>query len=162
MKPRNRKPIRLRGYDYTGPGAYFVTICTAGRVCIMGDVVDGVMRLSEVGEIAAGCWKEIPAHFENVRLGAFQVMPNHVHGVINIVESPVGTRPAKKTAGLRHAIEKKSCRDVAPPPAGSSTCNVIELPVGTRHAVEKKTCRDVAPPKCGGVIDMQRPYGETR
>ncbi len=87
MEPRRRKNIRLRGYDYSEPGEYFVTICTKYRARILGDVVDGAMRLSEAGRIVASCWKEIPAHFPNTRCDVFQIMPNHVHGIIEIRNS---------------------------------------------------------------------------
>lgn len=85
---RNRRSIRLQGYDYTQPGAYFITICTAQRECLFGEVVDGEMRLNALGEIARQCWLAIPDHFPQVALDEFVVMPNHVHGIIWIVESP--------------------------------------------------------------------------
>ena len=81
-----RKSIRLKGYDYSQPGAYFVTICTKNRKAIFGDVVDGEMRMSQMGEIASRCWREIPDHFTNVELDEFVVMPNHVHGIIVILD----------------------------------------------------------------------------
>ena len=55
-------------------------------MCILGDVVEGTMRLSETGKIVETCWKEISAHFQNTRVDVFQVMPNHVHGIIEIKE----------------------------------------------------------------------------
>ena len=61
--------------------AYFVTICTRDRACLLGEIVDGEMRLNEAGEIARRCWEEIPRHFPFVELDAFVVMPNHVHGI---------------------------------------------------------------------------------
>ena len=83
---RRKNSIRLKGYDYSEPGAYFVTICAKNRSCMFGDIADGVMRLSESGKIVERCWQEIPEHFENTTVGEFQVMPNHVHGVIQIIE----------------------------------------------------------------------------
>jgi putative transposase len=61
-----------------------VTICTRDRVCVLGEIVDGEMRLNDAGEIAQRCWEEIPRHFPLVELDAFVVMPNHVHGIIVI------------------------------------------------------------------------------
>ncbi|MCG2686273.1 transposase [Candidatus Parcubacteria bacterium] len=78
---------RLKGWDYSEPGYYFVTICTRDRVCCLGDIVDGKMRLSEIGEIAHQYWLKIPNHFGNVVLDEFVVMPSHVHGIIVINES---------------------------------------------------------------------------
>ena len=83
-KRHHRRSIRLKGYDYTQPGAYFITICTQDRAFLFGEVVDGEMRLNEYGRIAWGCWKEIPLHFPQAELDAFVVMPNHVHGIIVI------------------------------------------------------------------------------
>jgi len=83
--PPHRRCIRLRGYDYATTGAYFVTICTRDRLCLFGEIADDAMRLSAAGEIAAACWCEIPTHFTCVELDAFVTMPNHVHGIINIV-----------------------------------------------------------------------------
>jgi putative transposase len=83
----HRQSIRRKGYDYAQPGAYYVTLCTIGRMCLFGDVVDGVMALSELGKIVEGCWRELPAHYPHVVLDACVIMPNHVHAVIVLVES---------------------------------------------------------------------------
>jgi REP element-mobilizing transposase RayT len=78
----NRRSIRLNGYDYAQPGAYFVTICTKGHACLFGHVVNGEMHLNEAGEISQRCWEDIPHHFPSVELDAFVIMPNHIHGVV--------------------------------------------------------------------------------
>jgi len=80
----HRRSIRLREYDYSQPGAYFVTICTYQRECVFGHVVNGEMRLNDAGEIARRCWEDIPRHFLLIELDALAVMPNHVHGIIVI------------------------------------------------------------------------------
>jgi putative transposase len=77
-----RRSIRLKGFDYTQGGAYFVTLCTLGKICIFGEVVDGEMQLSEWGEIARAYWLEIPQHFPDIQLDEFVVMPNHIHGIV--------------------------------------------------------------------------------
>jgi REP element-mobilizing transposase RayT len=62
---------------------YFVTICTVDRTCLFGRVVDGAMQLNDAGQVARNCWLAISAHFpEVVALDAFQVMPNHLHGIV--------------------------------------------------------------------------------
>jgi REP element-mobilizing transposase RayT len=81
----HRRSIRLKGYDYTRAGAYFVTICTKDRACLFGDVADGVMRLNQMGHIVRQCWLAIPDHVPPVLLDEFVVMPNHVHGIIVLV-----------------------------------------------------------------------------
>ena len=78
----HRRSIRLQGYDYSQAGAYYVTIVTQGRECLFGEIIDGEMYLNEYGEIVQNWWNEILIHFPNVELGAFVIMPNHVHGII--------------------------------------------------------------------------------
>lgn len=77
--------IRLKGWDYSSPGIYSVTICTQNKICWFGDVVDGEMVYSDMGQIARDCWLKISDHFENTQLGVFEIMPNHVHGLVKIV-----------------------------------------------------------------------------
>lgn len=83
-RKHHRRSIRLEGFDYSGVGAYYVTIVAWCRECLFGEVVDGEVRLNPRGMIAYVCWREIPNHFSNVELGAYIVMPNHVHGIIFI------------------------------------------------------------------------------
>ncbi len=75
---------RLRGYDYSQSGTYFVTICTKEREEFFGKIEKGEMVLSEMGEIANKFWQEIPKHFPFVNLDIYQIMPNHIHGLIEI------------------------------------------------------------------------------
>jgi REP element-mobilizing transposase RayT len=82
----SRKTTRLPGYDYSQPGYYFVTICTHRRRCCLGEVVEGVMRLSELGEVVQDAWKDLPQHYTYVNLDEFVIMPNHVHGIVQIME----------------------------------------------------------------------------
>jgi hypothetical protein len=82
MSYLNRKSIRLKGYDYSWPGWYFVTIATGGMDCFFGNIVGGAMNLSPLGEIADRMWKEVPNHHANVKLDVHQVMPNHIHGIV--------------------------------------------------------------------------------
>src|SRR4030042_1855832 len=86
----HRRSIRLKDYDYTQAGAYFVTICTLAKECLLGEVVDGEIRLNPCGEIVAECWTQLPKHFQNAAVDEFVVMPNHVHGILVIVDSGRG------------------------------------------------------------------------
>ena len=79
---RRRRSIRLRDYDYSTPGAYFVTICTRNRACMLGYAANGEMRLSEAGQAAQAVWEKLPRHYPHVQLDAWVIMPNHVHGII--------------------------------------------------------------------------------
>jgi putative transposase len=86
MNERHRRSIRLQGADYQA-GAYFVTICTHERQCLFGTITSEVMSLNTWGTIVSECFQAIPTHFSQVRVDAFVVMPNHVHGMIVIHES---------------------------------------------------------------------------
>lgn len=81
LAPRRRSP-RLRGYDYRAAGAYFVTICTEGRACLFGDIVDDTMHLTGAGHVVQQVWEQIPAAYPGYDTDAFVVMPNHVHGIL--------------------------------------------------------------------------------
>jgi putative transposase len=83
-----RRTMRLRGYDYTGAGAYFVTICTFGKACILGHIRDDQMVPSEYGSIVLAAWDDIPNHVAHVDLDAFALMPNHLHAITVIADSP--------------------------------------------------------------------------
>jgi putative transposase len=85
-KIHHRRSIRLKEYDYAQAGGYYITIVAWHRECLFGEIVNGEMILNNRGEIANTCWREIANHFQNVELGTFIVMPNHVHGIIFIVE----------------------------------------------------------------------------
>ena len=83
----HRHSIRLKGYDYSQTGYYFVTICTRNRECVFSDVVDGKMKLSRIGQLVQIAWNDLLERFHNLELDEFAVMPNHVHGIIIIVEA---------------------------------------------------------------------------
>lgn len=78
----HRHSIRIKEYDYTLPGGYFITICTKRHKCLLGYVKDETTLLSEYGNVVARCWYNLPSHFPEVKLDAFVVMPNHIHGII--------------------------------------------------------------------------------
>jgi putative transposase len=78
----HRRSIRLPGYDYAQPGAYFVTIVAAGRQCLFGHIEEGRMQLSDAGKVAQEQWAKLPGRFPMLELGAYVVMPNHVHGIL--------------------------------------------------------------------------------
>ena len=104
MKKHHRKSIRLKNHDYAQKGMYFVTVCVHGRKCILGDVCNGEMVLNECGKITDKCWNEIPKHFPRVVLDRYIIMPNHVHGIINMrrgtaCRAPTGERFGKPVSG---------------------------------------------------------------
>lgn len=79
-----RKNLRLPQYDYASPGTYFVTVVSYERQFLFGDVVDQKMIVNENGWVVETCWLDLPNHYPNIRLGTFIVMPNHLHGIIEI------------------------------------------------------------------------------
>jgi REP element-mobilizing transposase RayT len=83
-KIHHRRSIRLKGYDYAQAGLYFITICTNHRQHIFGEVLNSQMILNDTGKVADECWQAIPQHFPNAILHEFVVMPNHVHGIIEL------------------------------------------------------------------------------
>ena len=88
----NRKSPRLRSYDYSTPGAYFVTICTHGKRCLFGRIppnaegAEANVLLSAMGKIAKECLLDIPSHYTNISVDHWVIMPNHVHILIQIKE----------------------------------------------------------------------------
>jgi REP element-mobilizing transposase RayT len=90
----HRRSIRLRGYDYGRPGAYFLTVCTRGGRQLFGAIDNGEMCLREAGQVVAACWNDLPQHYPCLSLDEFVVMPNHVHGILILADVGAGLRPA--------------------------------------------------------------------
>jgi REP element-mobilizing transposase RayT len=89
----HRRSLRLKGYDYSQAGAYFVTICTEDRQCLFGDVADGHMELNEAGQAVQETWKDLTVRFPSVVLDTFVAMPNHIHGIITMVQGAATSAP---------------------------------------------------------------------
>ncbi|MGE5557822.1 MAG: transposase [Bacillota bacterium] len=96
------KQYRLPGYDYSQSGTYFITVCTKDRECYLGKIVDDKMVLSETGKVAQMFWQEIPERFKNIRLDAWVIMPNHVHGIL-VVNGPLGGRAVARPPNGGHS-----------------------------------------------------------
>jgi len=79
-----RQSHRLKGFDYSSNGFYYITICTKDRFSYFGDIIDDKMKYSDLGEITHRLWLEIPKHYPYVFLDEFIVMPNHIHGILTI------------------------------------------------------------------------------
>jgi REP element-mobilizing transposase RayT len=82
--PQRRSP-RLKDYDYAQNGAYIITVCTQNKVCLFGEIVEGDMRLNDAGKMVEAWWSRLPEKFPTIRLDAWAVMPNHLHGVVMIL-----------------------------------------------------------------------------
>jgi REP element-mobilizing transposase RayT len=93
-----RRATRMPGYDYSRPGAYFVTISVQGRLCLLGAVSGDVSRLNPAGEMVARWWRELPRKFAGVEVDADVVMPNHVHAII-VINGCEGALPSGTAVG---------------------------------------------------------------
>ena len=150
----HHRSIRLKGYDYTRAGAYFVTICTKDRTCLFGDVADGVMRLNQMGHIVRQCWLAIPDHVPPVLLDEFVVMPNHVHGIIVLVSTD--------TVGATHASPPQHASplqndDTPTRPRGPQRQSVGSIVVSFKSAATKRINEHRGTP---GAPVWQRDYFE--
>ena len=115
----HRRSIRLKGYDYSQPGAYFVTICTHRHECLFGEIVGAGsetvptvdigphMELNAYGEIVQFTWYDLVNHASGIEFGEFVIMPNHIHGIIIIVERDhvgAGSEPAPTAATKKYSL----------------------------------------------------------
>ena len=106
----SRRSIRLGGYDYSYPGAYFVTVCAARRGLLFGWISDGRVVENANASIVRDCWLDLPNHYPHISLDAFVVMPDHIHGIVVLLDTfEVGdvrkddTRAGYEGAGLKPA-----------------------------------------------------------
>lgn len=164
----HRKSFRLRGFDYTLPGTYFITICTHDRRELFGEIANGGMRLNDAGMAAQAVWRAIPAHFPTVRLDAFVVMPNHVHGVI-VIAPTAATTTRGSDAGR---ASPHNCASPERPgsrgpnvagtgrPAGPPSCSVGAIVGSYKSAASRRInrLRDASYPPIGPI--WQRNYYE--
>lgn len=93
----HRRSIRLKGYDYSRFGVYFLTICAHGRECLFGEIVNGEMQENNFGRIVTAEWIRSADIRAEIELGEFVVMPNHFHGIAHIVDACKGDRPVAPT-----------------------------------------------------------------
>src|SRR3989338_3147240 len=104
----HRRSIRLKGYDYSRNGAYFITVCAQNRTCFFGNIKQGEMILNDAGKMAQDIWIEIPEYYDGIEINAFQIMPNHIHGIII-----VGAR-ARPHPHQENSHKKVALADVVP------------------------------------------------
>jgi putative transposase len=108
-----RRSIRLRGYDYSQAGAYFVTICAWKKECLLsGEILNAETRPTEFGQMVIECWHAIPAHFPHAACDKFVVMPNHIHGIVFMVVA-------------RHAAPLQTTREQFAKPVSGSLPTII-------------------------------------
>jgi REP element-mobilizing transposase RayT len=108
----HRRSIRLKNYDYSREGAYFITICTKERECFFGKISAGKLILNDIGTIAERYLKEIPDHFPHVDMGEMIVMPNHIHCILVFKSYPA-------VVGARHVVPLQRQNQFSKPFTGS-------------------------------------------
>lgn len=159
-KKHHRRSIRLSEYDYSQPGAYYVTIVAWHRECLFGEVVNREMILNNVGKIVELEWKELPKRLQLIKLGAYVVMPNHFHGILIFHENVGATRqglarthkgetllPGRTTDGV----------DGSPLPSGSKPASLGAIMAQFKSRVTKRLWK-IQPLK--GTPIWQRDYWE--
>jgi REP element-mobilizing transposase RayT len=133
FKQKYRIPsARLQGYDYGQNGAYFITICTKNRFHFFGEIIvsdqethtNAYLQATPIGEIANEYWKKIPAHFSFVILDEFQIMPNHVHGIIIIDKNRLQNIAGSETQNIAGSETQNIADSETQNIAGSETQNI--------------------------------------
>jgi REP element-mobilizing transposase RayT len=104
--PHHRRSVRLKGWDYTTAGAYFVTICTQGRAPLFGCLADGTMTLNDAGRMVDAAWRALPARFPSVEVGPYVIMPDHLHALVILhgVDPPPTAGHATATTSLAGVV----------------------------------------------------------
>jgi REP element-mobilizing transposase RayT len=127
----HRQSIRLKEYDYSSPGAYFMTICTYQKEYLFGEIIDGKMKLNQFGKTLKFTWFDLPNHISGIILGEYVIMPNHFHGIIEISPNePVGV-------GFKKHVNQGSLSKPTPT-AGNQT-----ILSKTVHNLKSKTTRKI-------------------
>ncbi len=102
----HRRSIRLKEYNYSSAGAYFVTVCTKDRRCFFGEIKSGEMVLNSAGQMIHTQWLEMAKRFENIALDKCVVMPNHFHGVIFIIDDECDKPVGAPLVGAQNKVDK--------------------------------------------------------
>lgn len=101
--PQRPNSLRLNEYDYSQPGAYFITIVTEGRRFLFGQVEKETCVLNSAGKITHQVWSDLPLHYHLISLDAFCIMPNHLHGII-VIHPRLSTQVAEKEYSLSEIV----------------------------------------------------------
>jgi len=107
-----RHSIRLKGYDYSKEGAYFVTVVTQDRNNLLGEILDGQMRLNDFGKIVQNTWDDLINHNDHIELDDFVAMPNHVHGIIVITNAEMERDDRRSVSEVVRQLKTFSARRI--------------------------------------------------
>jgi len=108
-----RHVIRLRKYDYRTPGAYFFTVCTSRRECVLGDIDADGMHLNNVGNIVLSVWNGLPEHYPSAVFDSFIIMPNHLHGIVLLQDK---AHSLSDIVGALKSFSSRRYNEIFPPP----------------------------------------------
>lgn len=136
-KIHHRRSIRLKGYDYSQAGAYFITVCCQDKECRFGKIENDKMVLNEFGTIAYNEWNKLPERFSNFELDVFQIMPNHMHGIMVLVGATLAVAPNNETDNNNRA--------------GASPALTIGDIVGAYKSLVANVCLKIFKSKWAGV-----------
>ena len=150
----HRRSIRLKGYDYSQAGAYFITICCENMECRFGNIENEEMILNEFGNVANDEWMKLPERFANCETDVFQIMPNHMHGII--VLNDVGSTLAVVHESTSHDTvpriniggENLSMPEQIDNTANGATDNVTS----NNNAINNRATARVAPTTNGDIV----------
>ena len=130
----HRRSIRLKGYDYSQQGLYFITICTQNRLDLFGKINNGKIILNDAGKMIKNIWNKIPNDLPNIRLHDFIVMPNHFHAIIQIVGAD------SISAQMDNSISAQIDNSIS-----AQIDNSISAPTGTKNRADKRADMESAP-----------------
>ncbi|MDD3050399.1 MAG: hypothetical protein PHR06_04570 [Candidatus Cloacimonetes bacterium] len=125
-----RRSIRLKGYDYSQANFYFITICCDNNICRFGNIVKNEMILNDYGKIAYNQWEKLAKRFQNFELNVFQIMPNHIHGIIVLND----------IVGASLAVAQNGGMDIR---AGASPAPTIADIVGAYKSLVSNECLEI-------------------
>lgn len=134
----HRRSIRLKGYDYSRSGLYFITLCVVDRICVFGNIVDGKMQLNDIGRLVEEEWlNTVDIRKGDVRLHNYIVMPNHFHAIIEICECMDECDSSQILNGCN--MGECECRGESYSPQILNTDNVGECDLPLRMKSPSKT-----------------------
>lgn len=154
----NRRSIRLKGFDYSKAALYFITMCVQDVELLFGEIENGEMILNDAGRMVQAEWKKLPQRFHNIRLHEFIVMPNHFHGILEIVGLDVEDRATVVGAALVVGLTDAATAVILP----EDTANPKKAPVKEENdePMDRATTR-VAPTVVSTVAMSEAPKNKT-
>lgn len=139
----HRRSLRLNGYDYSLAGLYFITISCHDKICRFGNVVNNEMVLNEYGKVAYEEWLKLSERFSNFELDVFQIMPNHMHGIVWLTDVGATLAVAQTRAGASPAPTVAQPHTVAQNRAGASPAPTVCGIVGAYKSLVANRCLDI-------------------